>query len=90
MFKEKFGVTFIDYLTDVRLEHAKRELIHTNKSLKEICYSVGYNDPNYFSRVFKKENRSITDDISKSNNLNKIGHNLLNHEYLYKGSIVLL
>ncbi|MBU5212388.1 response regulator [Bacillus oleronius] len=55
MFKEKFGVTFIDYLTDVRLEHAKRELIHTNKSLKEICYSVGYNDPNYFSRVFKKK-----------------------------------
>ncbi|MGE8203371.1 response regulator [Heyndrickxia sp. NPDC080065] len=55
MFKEKFGLTFIDYLTDLRIEKAKNEILHTNKSLKEICFSVGYKDPNYFSRVFKKK-----------------------------------
>ncbi|MEH7379481.1 response regulator [Bacillus sp. JJ1533] len=67
LFKEKMGVTFIDYLTTVRVNQAKREMDDPSKSLKEICYSVGYKDPNYFSRVFKKytgmspsEYRSIT------------------------------
>lgn len=55
MFKEKFGITFIDYLTERRIEQAKVEILCTNKSLKEICFSVGYKDPNYFSRVFKKK-----------------------------------
>lgn len=55
IFKENYGVTFIDYLTDIRIEHAKREILQTNKSLKEICFSCGYKDPNYFSRVFKKK-----------------------------------
>jgi len=26
----------------------------TEKSVKEICYEVGYSDPNYFSRLFRK------------------------------------
>lgn len=55
VFKEKMGVTFIDYLTDLRIMYAKGEMIKTEKSLKEICFEAGYNDPNYFSRVFKKK-----------------------------------
>ncbi|WP_409304768.1 response regulator [Peribacillus sp. SCS-155] len=54
LFKERFGMTFIDYLTDIRIAHAKQEMSDLAKSLKEICYSIGYKDPNYFSRVFKK------------------------------------
>jgi two-component system, response regulator YesN len=54
LFKDRFGMTFIDYVTEVRMAHAKREMCDPNKSLKEICFLVGYNDPNYFSRVFKK------------------------------------
>ncbi|MEW9500294.1 response regulator [Jeotgalibacillus marinus] len=54
IFKQEFGETFIDFLTKVRLRKAK-ELIEGNlHSLKEICFMVGYKDPNYFSRVFKK------------------------------------
>ncbi|MCC3356319.1 response regulator [Bacillus sp. REN16] len=67
LFKEKMGVTFIDYVTTIRVNHAKREMDDPSKSFKEICFSVGYKDPNYFSRVFKKytgmspsEYRSIT------------------------------
>ncbi|GHI01087.1 response regulator transcription factor [Neobacillus kokaensis] len=54
IFKERLGISFIDYLTEVRLGHAKKALLNPKKSLKEICYLVGYKDPNYFSRVFKK------------------------------------
>jgi two-component system, response regulator YesN len=55
LFKDRFGLTFIDYLTEVRIKHAKIFMVDPGKSLKEICYSVGYKDPNYFSRVFKKQ-----------------------------------
>lgn len=54
IFKEELGVTFIDYLTQVRIKHAKKMLKEKNKSIKEICFEIGYNDPNYFSRLFKK------------------------------------
>ncbi|KKI89746.1 hypothetical protein WQ54_25725 [Bacillus sp. SA1-12] len=54
VFKEQTKLTFIDYVTDYRIEKAKELLLHTKLSLKEIAYEVGYKDPNYFSRVFKK------------------------------------
>lgn len=54
LFKDRFGMTFIDYLTEIRINRAKAEMVDPGKSLKEICYSIGYKDPNYFSRVFKK------------------------------------
>jgi len=54
VFKQQTGETFIDYITRIRIEHAKRWMSNKDISLKEICYLVGYNDPNYFSRVFKK------------------------------------
>lgn len=46
--------TLVDFLTEVRVENAKRLLADPNASIKEIGFAVGYNDPNYFSRVFKK------------------------------------
>lgn len=54
LFKENLGQTFIDYLTQKRIELSKNLLISTEKTFKEICFEVGYHDPNYFSRVFKK------------------------------------
>jgi len=54
MFKQHVGVTFIDYLTEIRIQKAKEWIDEGMLSLKEICYEVGYRDPNYFSRVFKK------------------------------------
>ncbi|MGD6842374.1 response regulator [Bacillus infantis] len=54
LFKDRFRMTFIDFVTDVRIRKAKHFLKEGSLSLKEICYSIGYKDPNYFSRVFKK------------------------------------
>ena len=54
LFKNKTGVNFIDYLTNIRIERAKELLADSDASMKEICSEVGYSDPNYFSRIFKK------------------------------------
>lgn len=54
VFKEETGQNFIEYLTQTRMEHAKKLLSATGQSVKEVCSSVGYSDPNYFSRSFKK------------------------------------
>lgn len=54
LFKEETGENFIDYLTSVRINKAKDLLKDTSMSVKEISMDVGYGDPNYFSRLFKK------------------------------------
>lgn len=53
-FKESTGKKFSDYITDIRMEEAKRLLKDSDKSIKDICYAIGYNDPNYFSKIFRK------------------------------------
>lgn len=54
MFKSIYGKNFIDYLTEYRIEKAKAFLEKGSASIKEIAYAIGYNDPNYFCKVFKK------------------------------------
>jgi two-component system response regulator YesN len=54
MFKDQLGVNYIDFLTECRIEKAKKLMGDPEKSLKEITFEVGYHDPNYFSKVFKK------------------------------------
>lgn len=54
MFKEHTGSCFTDYLAEKRIQRAV-ELMHTTDlRLSQIGERVGYEDPNYFSRVFKK------------------------------------
>lgn len=55
IFKEDVGEGFVEYLTGIRMEKAKELLTTTEYSMKEICSMVGYADPNYFSRSFKKK-----------------------------------
>ncbi|MBO1005936.1 response regulator transcription factor [Pseudogracilibacillus auburnensis] len=54
LFKEQLGINYIAFLTECRLEKAKKLMLDPEKSLKEITYEVGYQDPNYFSKVFRK------------------------------------
>ncbi len=54
VFKEESGLNFIEYLTNIRIDKAKNLLENSDRSIKEICISCGYTDPNYFSRSFKK------------------------------------
>lgn len=54
VFKKVTGVTFIEYLTKLRMEKACELLKCSNMKQYEICTNIGYNDPKYFSRVFNK------------------------------------
>ena len=54
LFRQETGKTFIEYLTDTRINYAKELLLHPELSIKEVCRQSGYSDPNYFSRIFKK------------------------------------
>ncbi|RNC28488.1 MAG: HTH-type transcriptional regulator YesS [Candidatus Dichloromethanomonas elyunquensis] len=53
-FKSYTGMSFINYLTKVRIEETKKLLLANVYTISEVAKKVGYNDPNYFARVFKK------------------------------------
>lgn len=53
-FREKRGITITGYLEELRLTKARDLLCASGLSISEICALVGYNDANYFSRLFRK------------------------------------
>ncbi len=53
LFKEKTGVNFIDYVTEVRISNAKELLKNHALKIYDICQMVGYDSPRYFSKLFK-------------------------------------
>lgn len=53
-FKEEVGESVTDYINSLRIEEAVKLMEHKNYSLTQIALKVGYNDVNYFTKVFKK------------------------------------
>ena len=53
-FKEKKNSTVMQYLETIRMNRAKELLEDSGLSVTEIAQEVGYGDPNYFTRSFKK------------------------------------
>jgi AraC-like DNA-binding protein len=51
-FKKRVGVNVNTYINKVRIEHAKQRLLFTKDTMTAIAMDTGFNDPNYFSRVF--------------------------------------
>ncbi|MGI5878493.1 MAG: PocR ligand-binding domain-containing protein [Christensenellales bacterium] len=54
LFSEELGVTFVEYLTRVRMEEARKLLTSAERSIIEVANQVGYEDSSYFGKVFKK------------------------------------
>jgi two-component system response regulator YesN len=54
IFKKEMGCTFKEYITELRMESAKRKLKKHDDNISNIAKEIGYNNPGYFSRVFKE------------------------------------
>lgn len=54
IFSKEIGKTFVEYLTEIRMDRAKELLMCSSMKTSEIGYEVGYKDPHYFSYIFKK------------------------------------
>lgn len=57
LFKKETGENFLHYLTRVRMDRARELLSQTDLSVSQISEQVGYHDANYFTKMFRKENR---------------------------------
>lgn len=54
LFKQKLGLSFVDYVNQVRVDKAKKLLITTRLRNYEISQQIGYANEKYFSQIFKK------------------------------------
>jgi AraC-like DNA-binding protein/ActR/RegA family two-component response regulator len=54
-FKAAFDITFGEYLANYRTQQAKRLLINPTMAVADVAAAVGFNDPSYFTRVFRKQ-----------------------------------
>lgn len=61
LFSQTFACTLMDYLTRIRINHAKEQLGEVSSTVSEVAMDCGFTDVSYFSRVFKK-----TEGISPS------------------------
>ena len=55
LFKEVKGENYITYITDMRMQKAKELLNNPRSVIKEVSAAVGFNDQNYFSRIFRNK-----------------------------------
>ena len=56
-FKERFSISFMQYVSHLRMERAKELLRGTDLSITEVALSSGYPSVNFFIRSFKTENQ---------------------------------
>lgn len=54
VFSQEMGQTFVEYLTEKRMERARELLRQSGMRSSEVAYAVGYRDARYFSFLFKK------------------------------------
>ncbi len=54
LFKQCFDQNFTSYLTEYRMEQARKLLLEPSVNIKEVGKAVGYSDANYFAKVFKR------------------------------------
>jgi transcriptional regulator GlxA family with amidase domain len=66
MFKKYTGVPPVQYHLDLKVLRAKEMLLHTDKSVKEVSYAMGFKSIYYFSRVFKNKLGASPSEMRKT------------------------
>lgn len=66
LFRKLYGTSPIEFLINERIRHAKELMSFDDTSINEISCSVGYDDPGYFSRIFKKYTGFSPKDFRKN------------------------
>ena len=70
--KEYSGVSPKDFFTNRLIIEAQRKLHYSNLSVKELAYELGFNDPDYFSRFFKKcTGKSVSEVLENRQDLSR-------------------
>ncbi|SFL25329.1 two-component system, response regulator YesN [Paenibacillus sp. 1_12] len=54
LFKKQVGTSFLEYVTHIRIRHAKELLTNPRLKIYEVSVQVGYQDSRYFSQIFRK------------------------------------
>lgn len=69
IFKKEMNMSIWNYLTKVRLEKAKDLLRKSDMKSYEIAFKVGYDNPSYFSKIFKKIEKMTPNEYREKNNI---------------------
>jgi len=64
-FKKEFNTTPLNYIISKRLKKAETLLRIEDMTIREIAFETGYNDPQYFTRIFKK-NKGLTPSMYRA------------------------
>ena len=69
VFRKKYNISFKDYLTNIRINEAAKQLIMTDKKINQISEEVGYMDCDYFIRKFIEIKGCTPSKYRKNNNV---------------------
>ncbi|WP_141503178.1 response regulator [Paenibacillus luteus] len=83
VFSQETGQTFIEYLTQTRIQKAMELLLTTPAKSYEVAFQVGYNDSHYFSNLFKRVTGLTTKQFRKNGGLS-LGNKGASHEAAFE------
>ena len=85
-FDQQFGMTFLNYLTQIRLNHAVEELLNTEKIIEDVSADSGFPNSHAFVQAFKKEFGVLPSVYRRQNREKKPERKLLptveQHDYM--------
>ncbi len=68
LFRKTIGSSIIEYLTNLRVDHASQLLMDPHLSIKEIAYQTGFSDTHYFSSLFRRQ-KGMTPSIFREKSM---------------------
>lgn len=71
IFKKVSGVSFVNFITEVKMDRAKILLMDPKLKIYQIASQISYNNPEYFSRVFKSETGMTPNQFRNKLNINE-------------------